>query len=151
MIQEHWSAPWTLPSQAPTAPAEDSAGTVAELLKAYEDAWSSGDAGALAALWSDDGDIGTLGSGSPTRGRQAVSDFWTQAIARRRSPTLVHATASNARGISPDVIVADGAFEYRPKSAAASSPAASIDRFALVLRRSQGAWRIAELRIAGGR
>lgn len=153
IVHEHVSAPWTQPAPTDAAPAENAPQTVALALAAYENAWTAGDATALAALWDEEGDIGTLGSATATKGRTAVTAFWTQTIARRRSasPTVVRASAATARGVSDDVIAADGIFEYRPKNASPAAPAASVDRFALTLHRRAEGWRIASLRIAGGK
>lgn len=151
IVHEHMSGPWTPPPPSSTIAAGNAPQIVAEVLNAYQDAWSSGDAAGLANLWDEDGDIGTLGAAVSTRGRQAITDFWTQTISRRRTPTVVQAAATNARGVASDAIAADGAFEYRARSASANAPAASIDRFSLILRHVDNRWRIATLRIAAGR
>lgn len=149
IVHEHMSTPWSAP--VPTTAPSGAPQIVAEVLASYEAAWSSGDASALAALWDDEGDIGTLGTPVSTRGLKAVTDFWSQTIARRRAPTVVHASTTSARGIAADSIAADGVFEYRTKSASATAPPASFDRFSIALRRGGGRWKIAMLRIASGK
>jgi ketosteroid isomerase-like protein len=151
IVHEHLSAPWTAPAPTTTTPVANAPQIVADVLNTYQQAWTEGDAAALGALWDDNGDIGSLGAPVSTRGRQAVTDFWTQSISRRRSPTVVQAAATSARGVSGEVITADGAFEYRAKGAAVTAAPASVDRFSLSLRKSGEQWKISALRIAAGK
>ena len=112
--------------------------------QAYQDALGRGDAQALAALWTPDGDI-VDDNGRVLAGRTTVSlaPPSTQPAAAVRPDVAVRETA--IRFLTDDVAIEDGTVEVRIPGGAALE-----GRFSATWVRHEGGWKLAALREARG-
>lgn len=119
-----------------------------ELTERYVTAWNAGDAKAMGRLWSADGDVGSLATGSISRAEQ-VERTWADAFGRRAPgfAGLLRATVSSIRFLRPDVAVVDGTFEYLVREATGQDALAARERFTAVMTRTDGTWLIAASRV----
>lgn len=108
----------------------------------YQEALGRGDAQALAALWTPDGDI-VDDAGRVLVGRATVS-LAAPSSAATRPEIAVH--ESGIRFVTDDVAIEDGTVEVRP----AGGGAALEGRFSATWVRHEGTWKLAALREARG-
>ena len=113
----------------------------------FEIAWSNKDPLAVAALWSDDGDMAHP-DGFVERTAQVIRENRTQLFMRREYRLSRHfLSLGTIRCITGDVAVADGKWELRGMADAAGEPLPPVEGLCtLVLRRRGAEWKIAAWR-----
>lgn len=119
--------------------------TIAELsavrrvLAEFEDAWRRGDASALVRLWTEESDLGLLGS-PRTRGRAEHGRAFADAFSRRVGEIERRMEITAVRLLLPNVAIADGVFRYGSGQTVggAAIPARREPFFAVLLRGTSG-------------
>ena len=79
-----------------------------QLTSDFEAAWDLGDATAIAAFWSEDGD--TVNENGHFQGRSAVEDSYRQGFETIYKGTSIAIEMTSVRFLRPDVAVADGTY-----------------------------------------
>jgi uncharacterized protein (TIGR02246 family) len=110
--------------------------------EAFVAAFDKGDAQALAAFWTPDGDF-TDQAGRTFKGRAALQKAFQQAFAESKGMKL-RINSGSLRFLTPDVALEDGTSEVIP--AEGGPPSAS--RYTIVHVKQNGEWRLASLRNA---
>ena len=99
-------APPPEPESAAAPTAEDE---LRALTSEFEAAWAAGDAGAVAALFTEDGD--SLTAQGYSQGRAAVEDGYRQNFEGPFMGTTIAIETTSVRLLRPDVAVSDGTYE----------------------------------------
>lgn len=120
----------------------DAAADIRASLEGYLAAFNRHDAAALAAHWTAKGTSVDLASGDVTVGREAVHEVFTALFAQDASAEI-DMKVESIRPVRDDVAVVDGVTRL---SFAGEAPAAS--RFAAVMVREDGQWRLESMREA---
>ncbi len=95
---------------APAAAAEPSDEELLHQLAAgFEEAWGVGDAAAVAAFWTEDGD--TLNATGHFKGRSAVEESYRQSFEGPFKGTSIDIEMTSVRYLQPDLAVADGTYQ----------------------------------------
>jgi uncharacterized protein (TIGR02246 family) len=155
IVHEHVSVPWYTGMEeegAPEAPHDPDEAPVRELFARYEERWNRGDAEGLAQLWAEEGDIVNLQTASATAGQVDVARMWSRAMTRRPANFTgrLRVAVSVVRFFGPDVALVDGTFEYwTGQTARAPGQLSARERYTVILRREEEAWRIAAARVVG--
>ncbi len=110
--------------------------------KTYVDALAKGDAAALAALWTPDGDI-VDASGNLLPGRRAIDADAPKEEQPERSE--FHITETRLRFLTSDVAIEDGTVEVVPTTGPPLT-----GRFSATWVKHDGAWKLAAVREARG-
>jgi uncharacterized protein (TIGR02246 family) len=127
--------------RAATDPAADaSQAAIAKTAEAFVAAFQKGDANALAAFWTPDGDYADL-SGRVLKGRKAITDDFAALFADNKGLKLRIEVAS-VRFPTPDTAIEDGVTSVLPPDGELPSRA----RFTNFLVKKDGAWLIASVR-----
>jgi creatinine amidohydrolase len=131
------------PQRTPSGCTAGDERTVRSLGDAYALNWANGDAGALAGMWSEGGDM-VHPDGLVERGRETIRTNRAAMFLRREYRGSLHPfTIGNVRCISSDVAVADAKWELRNVSDAAGKVLPRFEGQAtLVVKRSGGEWLI---------
>ena len=130
---------WTGALAAQEAPADDLA-AIRESSKAFVAAFDKGDAKAIAALWTDDGEF-TDDSGKTFSGRAAIEKEYAAFFADHPGLKL-KLTIDSLKKVSPDTVIEDGRATLDP---APPGPPAVSKYMAIHVRRS-GQWRMSTVR-----
>ena len=80
-----------------------------QLASGFETAWGQGDAAAVAAFWTEDGD--TLNENGHFQGRSAVEENYRQGFETIYKGTSIDIEMTSVRFLQPGVAVADGTYE----------------------------------------
>jgi uncharacterized protein (TIGR02246 family) len=91
---------------AATAPTDEE--LLDQLTSDFEAAWDLGDATAIAAFWTEDGD--TVNENGHFQGRAAVEDNYRQGFETIYKGTSITIETTSIRFLQPDVAVADGTY-----------------------------------------
>jgi uncharacterized protein (TIGR02246 family) len=134
------AAPPALPAQPQGNPQDVAA--IQKNAEAFIAAFDKGDAAALAAFWTPDGDF-TDQTGRTVKGRDALQKAFQQAFAEGRG-TKLRINSASLRFVTPDVAIEDGTSEVIPPDG--GPPSAS--RYTIVHVKQNGAWRLASVRNA---
>ena len=102
--------------------------------KEFLAAFNRGDAKAVAAFWTPDGDY-VDSVGRRHKGRAAIQKLYEKVFAGRKGAKLT-VTVTSARQVTPDVVLEDGITEVTP--ADGGPPTAA--RFSAVLVKKGGEW-----------
>lgn len=92
---------------APAPPSDEE--QIRAMMETFEGAWAQADAAAVAAGFTDDGDILTS-AGFPL-GRAAVEEFYSQSFAGPFKGTTIDVEMTSVRFLTPDVALTDGTYE----------------------------------------
>ena len=111
-----------------------------DAMKAVTDRWAAADAGGVAGLFTEDGDVVTL-SGGLLSGRAAVRDFFAESLAANQGSRFETAVDA-VRRLPGDVLLVDGRWRIVPKEPG-KAPAGV---FTAVLVRGDERWSFAALR-----
>jgi uncharacterized protein (TIGR02246 family) len=135
------------PSLRPTSAAEpiDKAKEEAELRKnaeAFVEAFNRGDAKALAAFFTDDGDMIDQ-EGHPVKGRKAIEEAYTKLFNGTKGSKLF-ITITGLRVARPDLALEDGFTEVVPADGGPPSSA----RYTVVHVKQEGKWLLESVREA---
>jgi uncharacterized protein (TIGR02246 family) len=95
--------------EAAATPAPTDEELLQQLASDFEAAWGQGDAAALAALWTEDGD--TVTGDGHFQGRSAVEEYYRGGFESVFKGTTIDIETTSFRFIQPDVAVADGTYE----------------------------------------
>jgi uncharacterized protein (TIGR02246 family) len=90
------------------APAPTDEELLHQLASDFEVAWGQGDAAAIAAFWTEDGD--TVDENGHFQGRSAVEDNYRQGFETIYKGTSIAIEMTSVRFLRPDVAVADGTY-----------------------------------------
>jgi uncharacterized protein (TIGR02246 family) len=110
-------------------------------MKNFVQTFEKGDAGALASLWTDDGEY-VADDGTTLHGRAALKDGYTQFF-KKNSDAKLEVTIESVRFISHDSAVVEGAARIH-KGAKAGEPTSS--RISALYAREDRKWLLALLR-----
>lgn len=132
----------TAPGQAPDKK-EVVEPAVAEMAKEFIAAFDKGDAKALAALWTADGDYYDQ-TGRHTHGRPAIEKMYAKFFAAEKGAKL-SLIVTHRKKLGPDVLVEDGVSEVAP----ADGSAPVVARFTTILVRADGKWLVESVRESG--
>jgi uncharacterized protein (TIGR02246 family) len=95
--------------EAAATPAPTDEELLQQLASDFETAWGQGDAAALAALWTEDGD--TLTGDGHFQGRSAIEEYYRKAFETAFKGTSVEIETTSVRFLQPGVAVVDGTYE----------------------------------------
>jgi uncharacterized protein (TIGR02246 family) len=95
--------------EAAATPAPTDEELLHQLASDFESAWGQGDAAAIAAFWTEDGD--TLNERGHHQGRAAVEQTYREGFETIYEGTSVDIEMTSVRFLQPDVAVADGTYE----------------------------------------
>jgi uncharacterized protein (TIGR02246 family) len=123
----------------PVADAPDGKGD-GKRAKAFIEAFHKGDAKAVAAFWTKDGDYVDQG-GKQTRGRAAIEKLYEKVFAANKGAKLA-VTVTAVRPVGADVLLEDGITEVTPADGGPGTAA----RFSAVLVKQDGEWYFESLR-----
>jgi len=102
--------------------------------QAFVDAFNKGDAKAVAAFWTPDGDyIDEVGK--QIKGRAAIEKLYEKVFAEQKGAKLT-VTVTSSRMVGTDVLLEDGTSEVTPANGDPGTPA----RFSAVLVKKDGEW-----------
>jgi len=93
----------------PAAPPPTDEELVHQLVSDFEATWAQGDAAAIAAFWTEDGDAVNEYGHFP--GRSAVEENYRQGFETIYKGTSIAIETTSVRFLQPDVAVADGTYE----------------------------------------
>ncbi len=108
--------------------------------KAFIEAFHKGDAKAVAAFWTKDGDYVDQ-AGKQIKGRAAIEKLYEKVFAANKGAKLA-VTVTAARPVGADVLLEDGFTEVIPADGGPSTAA----RFSAVLVKQDGEWHFESLR-----
>lgn len=115
---------------------------IAALVAAREAAWNAGDTVAYAQLLTEDADI-VSATGRPARGRDALLKLFAEQHANVYAGVRTHTRVTHLRVLSPDVALADVAYELE----GGKVDAIRRGLMAFILRKdAANRWRIAAIR-----
>ncbi len=121
--------------------AQDKA-AIAKNAEAFVEAFHKGDAKALAAFWTPDGDY-TIQTGRTFKGRDALEKAF-QAYFVENKGAKVRIESESLRFVTPDVAIEDGTTEVLPGEGAAPSKT----RYTIVHVKKDGKWLVSSVRDA---
>jgi uncharacterized protein (TIGR02246 family) len=142
---------WTPFGEGPTSSIVAAEEGIRDTCDRVADAWSRGDAAALAVVLTDDCDHVTLARVRQVkRGRGALVDSWRRAFARRGETFSVRMTVAThmLRLMRDDLALVDGAFEYSEGIGAADvHQGRSSQAFSAVMMNDGHDWLVVALRV----
>ena len=115
---------------------------IAKAGEAFIDAFHNGDAKAVAAFWTEDGDYTAL-TGHRLKGRKAIEEAFTERFSEHKGLKL-RISSESLRFLTPDVAVEDGVTEVFTADGAPPSRA----RFTAVHVKKDGQWQLGSVRDA---
>jgi uncharacterized protein (TIGR02246 family) len=133
------ASPWVA-AQQPKNPKEEAA--LLKKAEAFVEAFHKGDAKALAAFWTPDGDY-TDQTGRHTKGREAIEKVFKGFFAENKGLKL-RININALRFVTPDVAVEDGTTEVIPPDGGPPSRA----RYTIVHVKKDGQWYLDSVRDA---
>ena len=95
--------------EAAATPAPTDEELLQQLASDFETAWGQGDAAAVAAFWTEDGD--TMNENGHFQGRSAVEENYRQGFETIYKGTSIAIEVTSVRFLQPDVAVVDGTYE----------------------------------------
>jgi uncharacterized protein (TIGR02246 family) len=95
--------------EAAATPAPTDEELLNQLAADFETAWGQGDAAALAALWTEDGD--TVTADGHFQGRSAVEEYYRNGFETALKGTSIEVETTSVRFLQSGVAVADGTYE----------------------------------------
>jgi uncharacterized protein (TIGR02246 family) len=113
---------------------------IAKEAEGFIEAFQKGDAKALAAFWTEDGDY-TDQKGRNLKGREAIEKAFTEFFAENKGLKL-RINSDSLRFVTPDVAVEDGTTEVAGPDGGAPSQA----RYTIVHVKKDGKWRLSSVR-----
>ena len=129
--------------------AEEPSPEIAGLQKAATDfvtAYNNKDAAALAALFTENGEITDLNAEEVISGREDIQDHYKEILSSEDAPSVAVEVAS-VRLVGPDLAVEDGTLHFTPSGD--DEPARSITYTAVLSKNDSGAWKLASTRDLG--
>lgn len=129
------------PALADEGKAEDKE-SIAKQGEAFVEAFHKGDAAAVAAFWTADGDY-TDRTGRRLKGREAIEKAFQHFFADNKS-AKVRINSDSLRFVTPDVAVEDGTTEVFPAAGGPPSQA----RYTIVHVKKDGQWLLSSVRDA---
>jgi uncharacterized protein (TIGR02246 family) len=115
---------------------------IAKAGEAFVEAFHNGDARAVAAFWTEDGDYTTL-HGHRLKGRKAIEKAFTERFSEHKGLKL-RIASETLRFVTPDVAIEDGVTEVFHPDGAPPSRA----RYTAVHVRKDGQWQLSSVRDA---
>jgi uncharacterized protein (TIGR02246 family) len=150
-IQTASSQPWTPYASGSQSPRDAAVEGIRETCDRVADAWSRGDAPALAAVLADDCDHITLARVRQVkRGRGALVDSWRRAFSGRSAEFSVRMSVAThtMRLMREDLALVDGAFEYSDGIGASDiHQGRSSQAFSAVMMNDGHDWLVVALRV----
>jgi uncharacterized protein (TIGR02246 family) len=133
--------PFALPGSAeqPKGDPKDKE-AIAKNAEAFVEAFHKGDARALAAFWTEDGDF-TDQTGRHIKGRAALEKAFKQMFAENEGLKL-HIESESLRFVTPDVAIEDGITEVIPADGGPPTKA----RYTIVHVKKDGKWLLSSVR-----
>src|SRR5262249_28591350 len=120
-------------AEEPKAKADDAPGK-GQRAREFLEAFHKGDAKAVAAFWTPDGDyVDPLGR--QYKGRAAIQKLYEKVFAEQKGARLA-ITPTSVRKVTDDVVLEEGLTEVT----AADGGPPSVSRFSAVLVKKDGAW-----------
>jgi uncharacterized protein (TIGR02246 family) len=126
------------PAQPAAEPTPDEA-AVRATAQALVKAFAAGDAKAVAAFWTEQGEY-VDADGPPVRGRASLEKAYTDFFAKRQ-PITIEGKTDSVRFLGKDTAVEEGTFTVRAKDAPADT-----SRYSTLYVRQDGKWLIALLK-----
>jgi uncharacterized protein (TIGR02246 family) len=127
-------------------PAEDPTPEIAGLQKAaaeFVTAYNKQDATAIAALFTEDGEMADLSGTNLTSGRDEIQARYEQIFSD--DPLRIAIEVDSVRFVAPNLAIEDGTFHLTPADDE-SAPPRSTTYTAVLIQDDAGAWRIASTR-----
>jgi uncharacterized protein (TIGR02246 family) len=124
---------------------EDARDGVRAWVDAYEEAWNTHDASALATFFSDDADM-IIGNGPKVVGRAAVEDSWRSYFAGIDDARAGTFAIVSTRVIAPDVVVLDINSTTAGAGDSGEDLPTRLARGTWVVARHDGEWQILTFR-----
>jgi uncharacterized protein (TIGR02246 family) len=131
---------------APSAGADSSASDITGLRQAAADfviAYNSRDAKALAALFTEAGEMSDINGEELTSGRADIQAHYEQAFRAADAPSVA-VEVDSVRLVAPDLAIEDGTVHFTPPGD--DKPARSATYTAVLRKTEKGAWQIASTR-----
>lgn len=135
------SSPNVVPAQTP-----DPSQALRSRVQAFQTAWNSHDAAAVAAFFTDDADQ-IMGDGPTTRGLPALQQWWRDRFASMEPGRRITLTVSSLRLLSPGVAVIDTVAVSGGRNAQGQELSTSNDRGTWVVVQRGGQWLMTALRV----
>lgn len=129
--------------------AEEPSPEIAGLQQAAADfvtAYNNKDAAALAALFTESGEVTDLNAEDVVSGRADIEEHYQEILSSADAPSLAVEVAS-VRLVAPNVAVEDGTVHFTPPGE--DEPARSMTYTAVLSKSGSGAWQIASTRGLG--
>lgn len=126
--------------------AEEPTPEIAGLQKAASDfviAYNNKDAAAIAALFTEDGEMADLTGGELTSGRGEIKARYEEVFAN--DPPQMSIEVDSVRLVAPNLAIEDGTFHLTPATDGDASPR-STSYTAVLMKNSGGLWQIASTR-----
>lgn len=133
-------------TSAPSAGANSSAPDISGLRQAAADfviAYNSKDAKALAALFTEAGEISDLKGEEVTSGRTEIQAHYEEVFSSADAPSAA-VEVDSVRLVAPDLAIEDGTVHFTPPGQ--DEPARSVNYTAVLRKNDKGAWLIASTR-----
>jgi uncharacterized protein (TIGR02246 family) len=99
------------PAAETAAPAMTDEEMVQKSAEEFAAAWSQGDAAAIAAFWTEDGDIVAASTGELVKGRASLESYYLGLFEGAYKGTTISIKPATIRLLKPDVMVVDGSYE----------------------------------------
>ncbi|MBF0547268.1 MAG: SgcJ/EcaC family oxidoreductase [Candidatus Riflebacteria bacterium] len=116
---------------------------IRNLLKQYELAYNSGNASALAGLWTTDGDLFSL-SGGIFRGQKEILTFFSESLAKNYKDSQFHMGLDQVRFLTPNLAIVDGKWQITGGDLPKGYPSSGI--YTQIMIRVDASWRIVAAR-----
>lgn len=134
---------------SPQVRAEEPSPEIAGLQQAAADfvtAYNNKDAAAIAALFTEEGEISDLNAEDVVAGRADIEEYYKEILSSADAPSLAVEVAS-VRFVAPNVAVEDGTVHFTPPGE--DEPARSMTYTAVLAKNGSGAWQVASTRGLG--
>ncbi|MGA9191310.1 MAG: SgcJ/EcaC family oxidoreductase [Anaerolineales bacterium] len=124
---------------------EDPREELLSLLKAYEDAWNTHEAGSVAAFFSLDADM-VIGNHPKATGRNAIEASWAAYFSKIDEARKAEFELESSRMVTPEVAIIDVSSTTSGAAHSGDELPTRLARGTWVLVRDRGQWRIIALR-----
>jgi uncharacterized protein (TIGR02246 family) len=102
--------PEETPVAETAAPAMTDEEMVHKMVEEFTAAWNQGDANAIAAFWTEDGDM-VAPNGDFVKGRASLESYYRDYFEGAYQGTTISIEPANIRLLEPDVMMVDGSYE----------------------------------------